>query len=112
MAEDLRLPKRQENPPRTWVGQKKKQRQKNRDGICTSGRELERRKSFPLGRHFTGGDGGWEGVSFGAMEESTATGVQRAKWRDFRTEERYRRGLESEARASVRAQGEDWVNIA
>ena len=26
--------------PRTWVGQKKKQRQKNRDGTCTSGREL------------------------------------------------------------------------
>ena len=28
------------NSPRTWVGQKKKDRQKNRDGICTSGREL------------------------------------------------------------------------
>ena len=30
------------NSPRTWVGQrkKKKQRQKNRDGTCTSGREL------------------------------------------------------------------------
>ena len=26
--------------PRTCVGQKKKQRQKNRDGTCTSGREL------------------------------------------------------------------------
>ena len=26
--------------PRTGVGQKKKQRQKNRDGTCTSGREL------------------------------------------------------------------------
>ena len=28
------------NSPRTWVGQKKRQRQKNRDGTCTSGREL------------------------------------------------------------------------
>ena len=28
------------NSPCNWVGQKKKQRQKNRDGICTSGREL------------------------------------------------------------------------
>ena len=30
------------------------------------------------------------GGSFGAMEGSAATGVQRAKWRDFRTEDRYR----------------------
>ena len=29
-----------------------------------------------------------EGGSFGATEESAATGVQRAKWRDSRTEER------------------------
>ena len=29
-----------------------------------------------------------EGGSFGAMEDSTATGVQRAKRRDSRTEER------------------------
>ena len=30
------------NSPRTWVGKKKKEkeRQKNRDGICPSGREL------------------------------------------------------------------------
>ena len=36
------------NSPRTWVRQKKKekQRQKNRDRTCTSGRELWRRK-FP-----------------------------------------------------------------
>ena len=59
------------------------------------------------------------------MEESAATGVQRAKWRDSRTEDRCRpaltslRGLSAhppgwvgagaEARASeVRSQGEDW----
>ena len=81
--------------PRTWVGQKKKQRQKNRDGICTSGRELGRRKSFhTLGRHFTGRDG-WEGVSFGAMEESTVAGVQRAKQRDSHTEDRCQPALTS-----------------
>ena len=38
----------------------KKQRQKNRDGTCPSGRELWRRKSLhTLGSPFTGGDGGW-----------------------------------------------------
>ena len=48
--------------PRTCIGKKKKQRQKNRDGTCTSGRELWRRKSFhTLGRPFTGVDRGWEG---------------------------------------------------
>ena len=50
--------------PRTWVGQKKKEkiRKKNWDGTCTSGRELWRRKSFhTLGRNCTGGDGEWVG---------------------------------------------------
>ena len=50
----------------TYLGRakekKEKQRQKNRDGTCTSGRELWRRKSFQtLGSPFTGGDGGWPG---------------------------------------------------
>ena len=79
------------NPPHTWVGKrkKKKQRQKNRDGTCTSGRELWRRKGFhTLGSPITSGDGGGGGGSFGAMEESTATGVQRTKQRDSRTEDR------------------------
>ena len=64
-----------------------------------------------------------EGGSFGAMGESTATGVRRAKWRDSHTEARRRaaltqeaclltrrggRGLGAEARASVGSQGEDW----
>ena len=65
-----------------------------------------------------------EGGSFGATEESAATGVRRAKWRDSRTEERCRlaltrprslsahppgrAGLGAEARASVGSQGEDW----
>ena len=64
-----------------------------------------------------------EGGSFRATEESTATGVQRAKQRDSRTEARCRAaltsprglsahplgwaGLGAEARASVGSQGED-----
>ena len=62
--------------------------------------------------------------SFGATEESAATGVRRAKRRDSRTEDRSRpaltiprglsaqppgrAGLGAEARASVGSQGEDW----
>ena len=67
---------------------------------------------------------GGEGGSFGATEESAATGVRRAKWRDSRTEDQCRPALTSpiglsahqggwelgaEALASeVRSQGEDW----
>ena len=62
--------------------------------------------------------------SFGATEESAATGVRRAKRRGSRTEDRRRAalssprglsapppgraGLGAEARASVGSQGEDW----
>ena len=65
-----------------------------------------------------------EGGSFRATEESTATGVRRAKRRDSRTEDRRRpaltsprglsapppgrAGLGAEALASVGSQGEDW----
>ena len=65
-----------------------------------------------------------EGGSFGATEESAATGVRRAKRRGSRTETRRRAaltslrglsaqppgraGLGAEARASVGSQGEDW----
>ena len=65
-----------------------------------------------------------EGGSFGATEESAATGLQRAKRRGARTEEQCRAaltsarglsahppgraGLRAEARASVGSQGEDW----
>ena len=65
-----------------------------------------------------------EGGSFGATEESAATGVRRAKRRDSCTEARRRAaltslrglsapppgrvGLGAEARASVGSQGEDW----
>ena len=65
-----------------------------------------------------------EGGSFGAAEDSAATGVQRAKQRDSCTEDRCRpaltslrglsahppgrAGLGAEAWASVGSQGEDW----
>ena len=65
-----------------------------------------------------------EGGSFGATEESAATGVRRAKRRHSRTEARRRAaltsprglsahplgraGLGAEAQASVGSQGEDW----
>ncbi len=66
-----------------------------------------------------------EGESFGAAKESAATGVQRAKWKDSRTEDRCRpaaltsprglsshppgrAGLRAEARASLGTPGEDW----
>ena len=76
----------------TYLGRakqkRKKQRQKNRDGTCATGRELWRRKSFhTLGSPFTGGDKGWQGGSVRATEESTATGVQRAEQRDSCTED-------------------------
>ena len=51
------------NSPCTWVGQKKKQRQKNRDRTCTSGREPWRRKGYqtleaPSRAETAGGGGG------------------------------------------------------
>ena len=65
-----------------------------------------------------------EGGSFRATEESAATGLRRARWRDSCTEDRCRAalasprglsahppgraGLGAEARASVGSQGEDW----
>ena len=62
------------------------------------------------------GQGVGSGESFRAMKESAATGMQRAKWRDSRTEDQCRpaltspggRGLGGEARASVGSQEEDW----
>ena len=43
------------------------------------------------GRRLRGAEGG----SFGAMEESAATGVRRAKWRDSRTEDHCQPALTS-----------------
>ena len=119
------------NSPRTWVGQKKKeeQRQKNRDEICTSGRELWRRESFhTLGSPFTGRDRGW-GVAAGEASEprrrAQQQGCRGQSWEipaerisaDQHSPAReaclltHQGGWElgAEARASeVRSQAEDW----
>ena len=81
---------------------------------------------FPHTRKPLHGQRLWEaeGGSFGAVEESAATGVRRAKRRDSNTEDRCPAaltsprgvsahplgwaGLGAEARALVGSQGEDW----
>ena len=76
----------------TYLGRakekKKKQRQKNRDGTCTSGRKLWRKKSFhTLGSPFSGGDRGWVGGKLRSHRgEHSNRGAEGKKWRDFRTE--------------------------
>ena len=93
------LPKGKELPTHNWVGQKKKR--KNRDKRIGAG-------PAPQGGSWGGGKvsthseapslaetGGWWEGSFGATEESSATGVQRAKWRDSCTEDRCRPALTS-----------------
>ena len=115
--------------PRTWVGQKKKkkQRQKNRDGTCTSGRELWRRKSFhTLGSPFTGGDGkvgggeasepqrraqqqGCRGHSGEIPAQRISADQHSPAWEACLLTHRGGWGLAAEAQASeVRPQGEDW----
>ena len=111
---------RARNSPRTWVGQKK------RDRTCPSGRELWRRKSsHTLGRPFSGRDKGWWGGSFWATEESQQqrcrgqSGEIPAKrisanqhspaWEACQLIRHGGWGLGAEAWASeVRFQGEDW----
>ena len=116
------------NSPRTWVGQKKKQRQKNRDGTCTSGRELWRRKGFhTLGSPFAGRDRRWRGAGEaleprrraqqqGCGGQSGEIPTQRISadqhwpaWEGCLLTRRGGRGLEAEAQASeVGSKGEDW----
>ena len=60
-----------------------------------------------LGSPFTGGERGWAGGNLRAMEESAATGVQRAKWRDSHTEDRCRPALTSPRGLSAHPPG--WV---
>ena len=102
LAEDLRLPKRQETPPRTWVGKNKKEKtetkEKGQDLHLWEGARKEEkfphtRKLLPWWRQ--GVAGGWGRGRFGATEESAATGVWRAKRRDSRTEDRCRPALTS-----------------
>ena len=121
------LPKGKKLP--TYLGRAKEKR-KNRDrrigmgpapvgGSCEGGK-ISTHWEAPLLAEKGGGRGG----SFGAVEESAATGVRRGKRRDSRTEARCRAaltsprglsaplpgraGLGAEARASVGSQGEDW----
>ena len=113
----------------TYLGRAKEKR-KNRDKEW--GRDLHqwegavKEEKCPQTRKALCGQRLWvaEGGSFGATEESAATGVQRAKRRDSRTEVWCRAaltslrglsahppgwaGLGAEARASVGSQGEDW----
>ena len=78
------------NSPRTWEGQKKKGKTETKE----SGQDLHlcegavKEKKFPHTRKpFHCQRRELVGGSFGATEESTATGVQRAKRRDSRTED-------------------------
>ena len=79
----------------TYLGrakEKRNKRQKNRDGTCTSRRELWRRKSFhTLGSPFTGGDWGWEGGEWG--ESLRATGEHSNRGAEGKTERFPHRGL-------------------
>ena len=66
-------------------------------------------EGFPHTRSpFTGGDCGWQRGSFGATEESAATGVQRAKRRDSRMEDRCRAALTSPRGLSAPLPGGGW----
>ena len=106
------IPKGKKLP--TYLGRTKEKR-KNRDKRIGTG-------PAPLGGRCEGGKVSthWEatslvetggglrvGGSFGAMEESAATGVRRAKWRDSRTEERCRLALTSPRGLSAHPPG--WV---
>ena len=73
-----------------YLGRAKEKKKKNRDkrigtGPAPLGGNCEGGSFHALGSPFTGGK--WGVGRFGATEESTATGVQRAKRRDSRTED-------------------------
>ena len=128
LAVDLRLPKRQETPHVPGYGKrkKKKQRQKNRDGTCTTGRELWRRKTcHTLGSPFVGRDGGGRGEASeprrraqpqGCRGQSREIPAQRIAadqhlpaWEACLLTRRGGCGLGAEVRAlEVRSQGEEW----
>ena len=105
---------------------KEKQRQKNRDGTCTSGRQLWRRKGFhTLGSPFAGGDCGWwrgEALEPRRRAQPQGCGGQSGEIPAQRIGANQHSpareacllprpggwGLGAEARASVGSQGEDW----
>ena len=121
-------PPKARNSPRTSVGQKKKEitETKNRDGTCTSGRELWRRKGFhTLGSPSASGDCEWQrgktsnpwrrAQPQGCRGQSGEIPAQRISAEEHSPAQEAcllthweGRGLGAEARASVRSQGEDW----
>ena len=87
------------NSPRTWVGQKKKEKTETKgqawdlhqwEGAVKEQRFPHTRKAL-RGRRLRVAEGG----GFGATKESAATGVRRGKRRDSLTEERCRAALTS-----------------
>ena len=87
------------NSPRTWVGQKKKEKTQTKEqgwdlhlgeGAVKEERFPHTRKPL-CGRRLRVAERG----SFGATEESAATGVRRAKRRDSHTQEKCRPALTS-----------------
>ena len=98
LAEDLRLPKRQETP---HVPGRAKEKRKNAGkrigmgpaplgGSCEGGKVSTHSEAPSLA-----GTRGGRGVSCGATEDRAATGLQRAKWRDFHTEDQCQPALTS-----------------
>ena len=131
----LNAGRRPQTPPKgktlpTYLGRakekKKQQRQKNRDGTCTSGRELWRRKGFhTLGSPFMGGDCGWRrgdaseprrrAQQQGCGGQSREIPAQRISADQHSPAQEAclltrlgGRALGAEATASVGSQGEDW----
>ena len=122
------LPKGKKLP--TYLGRAKRKNEKieikNRDGTCTSGRELWRRKGFhTLGRPFVGGGCGWRrgeaseprrsaqprgyGGQSGEIPAQRISADQHSPARETCLLARQGgRGLGPEARASLGSQGEDW----
>ena len=75
------------NSPHTWVGQKKNKTQKNRMGPAPLGGSCEEGKVSTQQESPSLVEMGMAGGSFRAKEESTKTGVQRAKRRGSHTED-------------------------
>ena len=109
LAEDLRLPKRQETPHVPGYGKRKREKTDKRigKGPALLGESCEGGK---VSTHWKPLRGRWlreaEGGSFGATEESAATGVQRAKRRDSRTEDRCQPALTSPRGLSAHPPGQ------
>ena len=88
--------------------EKGKTETKNRDGTCTSKRELWRRKSFhTLGSPFTGGDRGWVGGKLRSHRGERSNRGAEGKAERFLQEDRCRPALTSLRGLSTNLQG--WV---